>query len=125
MISIRAKGNYKKANSFLERLKNALHLGTLDKYGEMGVQALMEATPKDTGLTSKSWSYEIKRGKNTVSISWSNSNIQNGTNIAIILQYGHGTANGGYVQGRDYINPALRPVFDKIADESWKEITRL
>lgn len=125
MISIRAKGNYKKANSFLEKLKNALHLGTLDKYGEMGVQALMEATPKDTGLTSKSWSYEIKRGKNTVSISWSNSNIQNGTNIAVILQYGHGTANGGYVQGRDYINPALRPIFDKIADESWKEITRL
>lgn len=125
MISIKVKGDYKKATSFLEKLKNALKLGMLDKYGKMGVEALQDATPKDTGLTAASWNYEINRSQNSVSIVWTNTNIQNGANIAVLIQYGHGTGWGSYVQGVDYINPALAPIFQQIADDSWKEITRL
>ena len=125
MISVKVKGDYKKATSYLEKLKNALKLGILDKYGAMGVDALQDATPKDTGLTAASWDYEINRTNNSVSIVWTNSNIQNGANIAVLIQYGHGTGWGSYVQGVDYINPALAPIFQQIADDSWKEITRL
>lgn len=125
MIKFSQKGDFSKLNSFLEKSKNLIKIGDLDKYGREGVQALSEATPKDTGLTSKSWNYEIKRTNNRVSITFTNSNIQNGVPIAIILQYGHGTGWGGYVQGRDYINPAIRPIFDKIADNAWKEVTKV
>ena len=125
MIKFSQKGDFSKLNSFLEKSKNLIKIGDLDKYGREGVQALREATPKDTGLTSESWSYDIKRTKNRVSITFTNSNIQNGVPIAIILQYGHGTGWGGYVQGRDYINPAIRPIFDKSADEAWKEVTKV
>lgn len=125
MIKFSQKGDFSKLNSFLEKSKNLIKIGDLDKYGREGVQALSEATPKDTGLTSKSWNYEIKRTNDRVSIMFTNSNIQNGVPIAIILQYGHGTGWGGYVQGRDYINPAIRPIFDKIADDAWKEVTKV
>ena len=94
----------------------------LDKYGSKGVAALKEATPKDTGLTANSWSYNITRSKNSVIISFENNNINDGVPIAIILQYGHGTRNGGWVEGYDYINPAVRPIFDELAKAAWKEV---
>lgn len=125
MIRFRQKGDFSKLTNFLERAKEAVHLGNLDKYGREGVAALASATPVDSGLTANSWYYEISNKNGSVTISFFNSNIQNGVPIAIILQYGHGTGNGGWVQGRDYINPAIRPVFDKIADEAWKEVTKL
>ena len=125
MITFRQKGDFKKLNGYLERFKEGLKLGTLDRYGEEGVQALADATPKDTGLTAASWQYRIVRGNGTVSITFDNINIQNGVPIAIILQYGHATRNGGYVQGIDYINPALRPIFERLAEEAWEEVKRV
>jgi hypothetical protein len=125
MISFRQKGDFAKLTSFLEKAKEVVKIGDLNKYGQEGVAALASATPKDTGLTADSWYYEIIRSNGSVRIVWKNSNIQNGVPIAVILQYGHGTKNGGYVQGRDYINPAIKPIFDKIAKESWKEVTKL
>lgn len=125
MIRFRHKGDFSKLTNFLERAKEVVHLGNLDKYGREGVAALASATPVDSGLTANSWYYEISNKNGSVTISFFNSNIQNGVPIAIILQYGHGTGTGGWVQGRDYINPAIRPIFDKIADEAWKEVTKL
>ena len=125
MISFRQKGDFKKLNSYLERLEEVIKIGKLNKYGERGVSALASATPVDTGLTASSWQYSINREKDSVSISFENTNINNGVSIAILLQYGHGTRNGGYVQGRDYINPAIQPLFDQIAEEAWKEVTRV
>lgn len=124
MISFRQKGDFSKLTNFLERMKEGIHLGDLDKYGREGVAALSSATPVDTGLTAASWYYEIENTKNGAAIRFLNSNIQNGVPIAIILQYGHATGSGGWVQGRDYINPAIQPIFDKIAKEAWKEVTR-
>lgn len=124
MISFKQKGDFSKLNGFLEKAKETIKLGDLDRYGREGVEALRRSTPVDTGKTADSWHYEIIRGKESVSISFSNSNIQNGVNIAVILQYGHGTRNGGWVEGRDYINPAVQPVFDKIAEDAWKEVSR-
>lgn len=124
MISFRQKGDFSKLTKFLERAKEAVKIGDLDKYGREGVAALSSATPVDTGLTAASWHYEIERTKDSVAIQFYNSNIQNGVNIAVILQYGHGTRNGGWVQGRDYINPAIQPVFDKITENAWKEVTK-
>lgn len=125
MISFRHKGDFSNLTRFLEKAKSAVKLSDLDKYGKEGVAALKSATPVDSGLTANSWSYEIKRGKDSVSIVFNNSNIQNGVPIAIILQYGHGTRHGGYVQGRDYINPAVQPLFDKITQQAWREVTKL
>lgn len=122
MISFRQKGDFLKLTRYLEKAQKAIQIDDLDKYGRQGVAALESATPVDTGLTSKSWKYEINRNKNSVSISFYNTNIQNGIPIAIILQYGHGTRNGGWVQGRDYINPAIQPIFDEIAKSAWKEV---
>lgn len=125
MISFRHKGDFSKSKNYLKRARNAVRLGDLDKYGREGVAALASATPVDTGLTASSWYYTIIRTNNEVTIRFSNSNIQNGVLIAIILYYGHGTRNGGWVQGRDYIKPAIRPIFDKLADDAWREVTRL
>lgn len=125
MISFRQKGDFRKATRYLERLKQAAKLGVLDKYGREGVAALASATPIDTGETANSWYYTIENKKGSVSISFNNSNIQNGVSIALILQYGHGTGTGGWVQGRDYINPAIQPIFDRLADEAWREVTKL
>ena len=124
MITFRQKGDFSKLTKFLERAKESVHLGDLDKYGREGVAALSSATPVDTGLTANSWHYKIEKRSGSVSIVFYNSNIQNGVPIAIILQYGHGTRNGGWVQGRDYINPAIQPVFDKITEDAWREVTK-
>jgi hypothetical protein len=125
MISFRQKGDFSKVTRFLERAREAVKLGDLDKYGREGVAALASATPVDSGLTASSWYYEIVNKNGSATITFYNSNIQNGVPIAIILQYGHGTANGGWVQGRDYINPAIQPIFNKIADSAWREVTKL
>ena len=124
MISFRQKGDFSKLTNFLERAKEVVKLGELDRYGREGVEALSSATPKDSGLTAESWYYEIVRGKGSVKISFHNSNRNDGVPIAIILQYGHGTNNGGWVEGRDYINPAIQPVFDEIVNNAWKEVTK-
>lgn len=125
MIKIRQKGDFSKVTKYLIKAKKGIRLRDLDKYGKQGVVALSSATPVDTGLTASSWYYKIERDNSTISITFLNSNVQNGVPIAVILQYGHGTGTGGWVQGRDYINPALRPIFDKIADDAWKEVTKL
>lgn len=125
MISFRQKGDFSKLTRFLERAKEAVHIGDLDKFGKEGVAALASATPVDSGETANSWYYEIENRKGSVMISFHNSNVQNGVPIAVILQYGHGTRNGGWVQGRDYINPAIQPIFDKITNNAWKEVTKL
>ena len=123
-ITITQKGDWSKTDKFLKNLENEKYFSVLDKYGAMGVQALAAATPKDSGRTASSWSYEIVTEGDHTSICFNNSNINKGVNIAIILQYGHGTRNGGYVYGRDYINPAARPIFDKLSEEVWREVTR-
>lgn len=125
MITFRQKGDFSKLTRYLERAKQKVHLGDLDRFGRAGVSALASATPIDSGLTASSWYYEIKSSKESVVISFHNSNIQNGVPIAIILQYGHGTGTGGWVEGRDYINPAIQPIFDAIANDAWEEVTRL
>lgn len=125
MISFRQKGNFSKLTRYFERVKEAAKISTLDKYGQEGVRALSSATPVDSGQTANSWYYEIKHQNGSVAIVFNNSHINKGVNIAIILQYGHGTGTGGWVQGRDYINPAIQPIFDKIADDAWKEFTKL
>lgn len=123
MISIKSRGDFRKLNRFLERAKTPLHHSNLDQFGRDGVAALQSATPVDTGKTSESWSYRIVRSPGTVKIQFFNSNIQNGVPIAVILQMGHGTGTGGWVEGIDYINPAIRPVFDKILEYAWREVT--
>ncbi len=125
MVTFRQKGDFSKLSSFLERAKEVVHLGDLDQYGRAGVAALASATPVDSGETAKSWYYKIERKGGRATISFHNSNIQNGVPIAIILQFGHGTRNGGWVQGRDYINPAIKPIFDQIANDAWREVKQL
>lgn len=125
MVRFRQKGDFSKLTRYLERVKETVRLGDLDKYGREGVAALASATPTDTGLTAQSWYYKIERKKGSVSISFHNSNIQDGVPIAIIIQYGHGTGTGGWVEGRDYINPAVQPIFDAIAKNAWGEVTKL
>lgn len=124
MIQISSKGDFSKTQQFLERIKEKLNLGILNKYGKEGVKALSNATPVNTGKTAESWSYKIERDRTGVKLSFHNSNIVDGVPIAIILQYGHGTRNGGYVQGSDYINPTVKPIFEKLADEMWKEVVK-
>jgi hypothetical protein len=125
MFSITTTGSFNKSDSFLKRL---LHIGPsiqsrLAEYAQQGVEALSAATPVRTGLTAESWGYEINHWGGTWRITWTNTHIHEGVAIAILLQYGHGTGNGGYIQGRDYINPAIRPIFDKIADDVWRVVT--
>ena len=125
MISFRHKGDFSKTSRYLAKAKKAVKIKDLDRFGKEGVAALASATPIDTGLTASSWYYEIEQENGSVVIRFNNSNIQNGVPIAIILQYGHGTKNGGWVQGRDYINPSIQPIFDKIANNAWREVTKL
>lgn len=124
MITFNQKGDFSRLSSYLERIKNVIKIGNLDAYGREGVEALSSMTPRDTGETAKSWYYKINRDKDIVTLSFHNSNVNDGVNIAVILQYGHGTKNGGYVEGIDYINPAIRPIFNKIAENAWREVTR-
>lgn len=123
MIWVRSKGNFNNTEKLLKKSLGNEWLSVLEDYGRQGVQELAAATPLDSGQTASSWDYEIVREKGKVSVVWTNSNINDGVNIAIILQYGHGTGWGGYVVGRDYINPALRPIFDSMADAAWKEVS--
>lgn len=125
MITVRQKGEYAKLTRYLVNVGKAVKAKDLTKYGQAGVEALASATPVDTGLTASSWYYEIEQSNGRASITFYNSNIQNGIPIAIILQYGHGTGTGGWVEGRDYINPAIQSVFDKLAEDAWKEVTSL
>ena len=125
MISFKQKGDFSKLTGFLERVKEAVKLGDLNRYGREGVELLASATTKESGLTANSWYYEITHENGSSSISFHNSNINKGVPIAIILQYGHGTRNGGWVEGIDYINPAIQPLFEKIAQDAWKEVTKL
>lgn len=125
MIRLTQKGDFSKLNRYLERVKEVAKIGDLNKYGRQGVEALKSATPVDSGETANSWYYEIKRQNGVVSIEFNNSHINKGVPIAIILQYGHGTNNGGWVEGRDYINPVIQPLFDKIAEDAWKEVVKI
>lgn len=122
MITIEHKGDFSKVTKFLERAKKNSRITVLDKYAQEGVNALMSATPVDTGKTANSWYYEIEKTNGGAKINFCNSHTNKGVNIAIILQYGHGTGTGGWVEGRDYINPAIQPVFDKIAESAWREV---
>lgn len=122
MIQCRVKGDFKKTERFLKRAQQLDFSSLLAQYAEEGVKALQSATPVVTGKTAASWNYEIVRKHNKISIFWTNSNVNEGVPIAVILEYGHGTGWGGYVQGRHYISPAIRPVFDTIADSLWKEV---
>jgi hypothetical protein len=123
VVEFRHRGNFNKTEKFLNYMKRQSYLNALDRYGQLGVEALAASTPVDSGKTAASWTYEIKRTSSSTSISWLNTNVNRGVNIAIILQYGHGTGTGGYVQGRDYINPAMKPIFDYIAEKVWMEVT--
>lgn len=125
MIQFLHKGDFKKTERLLKKSLGRDYRSILDKYAKQGVEALSRATPKESGETAASWFYEIIQNESSLSIVWNNSNVNKGVNIAIVLQYGHGTRNRGYVHGRDYINPALRPVFDKLAEAVWKEVTSI
>ncbi len=125
MIKFKHNGDFLKLTRYLEKVKKVVNLGDLNKYGEKGVAALSAATPFDSGETANSWYYEITNKNKCINITFFNSNIQNGVPIAIILQYGHATRSGGFVQGRDYINPAIQPIFDEIANMAWREVTKL
>lgn len=122
-VVFKYKGDLKKTKKFLEKMSKMDHFRNLERFAKQGVDALSSSTPVDSGLTAGSWGYEIHSSRDLYEIVWTNSNINNGVSIAIILQYGHGTGTGGYVEGRDYINPAIRPVFDKIAEDVWREVT--
>ena len=124
MIKFKQKGDFSKITTFMMKVKEPISMNELERYGREGVEALASATPVDSGLTANSWYYKIERSNGTVKINFCNSNIQNGVPIAVILQYGHGTRNGGWVAGRDYINPAIQPVFDRIVNSAWKEVTK-
>ena len=124
MVVIKHRGSFKHTYKYLHFISGLRLEHVLKKYGNKGVDALAKATPLDTGKTAQSWGFDIEVNKGSAAIRWANSNINDGVNIAVILQYGHGTGTGGYVEGTDYINPALKPVFQEIADEVWQEVTK-
>ena len=123
MIVLKQSGDFKYTEGLLKRINKNDMRRQLEKFGKLGVDALRDATPKDTGKTSESWQYEIKMDKTGVSITWKNTNVVDGVPIAIIIQYGHATKNGGYVKGIDYVNPAVKPIFEDLANEVWKGVT--
>lgn len=123
MIKVRHRGNFNNLERFFNNVKGRHYLNILEKYGELGVEALKSSTPVDSGKTADSWTFEITRGKDSTSIGFLNTNVNDGVNIALILRYGHGTRTGGFVSGRDYISPAIQPVFDELAEAMWKEVT--
>lgn len=125
MITITQRGSFNNTERYLARLKAAELFATLNRFGSIGANALSNATPVESGQTAASWSYSIVQRPGYYSIRWSNSHVEKGFHVAVMLQYGHGTGTGGYVQGRDYIMPAIRPVFDQIAAEAWREVTKI
>lgn len=124
MITVESSGSFKNTEAFLQRMKRGEVFKALDKYGKEGVDALSKATPIDTSFTGHSWTYKIIKTRGQYTIEWHNTNIVDGIPVVILIQYGHATGTGGYVQGRDFINPVIRPLFDKIANEIWKEVVR-
>ena len=124
MITFSHKGNFSRLDKYLRRVKKPIDLSALDKFGQLGVDALMSVTPMDSGETANSWYYEVEENSNEVVITFSNKHRNQDVPIAIILQYGHGTGTGGWVEGRDYINPAIQPIFDAITDKAWKEVIK-
>ena len=124
MITIESQGDWKLTRNWFDKMTKLDLSLIMNQFGKEGVSALKSATPSRSGETAASWNYEVTRTGNSWKITWTNSHVNNGVNIAVILQYGHGTRNGGYVVGRDYINPAIRPVFDKITKKAWKEVTK-
>jgi hypothetical protein len=125
MITFTEKGSFKNTERYLSRLSKQDLFATLGRFGSIGANALSNATPTESGETAASWYYTIEQRRGYYSIRWHNRHVNQGVNIAVILQYGHGTGTGGYVQGRDYINPAIRPIFDQMVNEEWKEVTRV
>ncbi len=123
MIGIRSSGSFRKTLSFLHRLGNSDIYKDLDRYGLIGVNALARVTPVRSGATAAAWGYSIERSRSGFTIIWSNSNVNKGSQIALLIQYGHGTGTGGYVAGYDYINPAIRPIFDQIEIDVWRRVT--
>lgn len=123
MIKFKQKGDFRKTTKYFNNAKEIFKTDDLTKYGKMGVEALSMSTPRDTGKTAESWYYSIENQNGKVIIAFHNTNVVDNVSIAVVLQYGHGTRNGGWVEGRDYINPAIRPVFDEIANKAWKEAT--
>lgn len=122
MISVESSGSFKNLEAFLQKSVKLNLRSIVEPYAQMGVNALETATPSDSGLAANSWSYTIEESGGKLSISWNNNDIESGFPVAIMLQYGHGTGTGGYVRGRDYINPALKPIFDKISEAVWKAV---
>lgn len=122
MITFESSGDFKNTRSFLDRILRGGIFDGLDHFGQLGVDALSSATPRASGETAQSWGYRILRGKSSVTIEWYNTNVIEGKQIAILIQYGHGTGTGGYVAGRDFINPAMKPIFDKIIEDVWKKV---
>lgn len=123
MIKIVQHGDFHRTDNYFQKMLRTVKLSRLDRYGKMGVDALKDATPVDTGETAESWFYTIERTKNSISISWRNSNENEGAVVAILIQYGHSTGTGGYVSGTDFVNPALKPVFAEIAEDLWREVS--
>lgn len=124
MIKVTSKGTWAKTRNWLQGLLSGDQFASLAKYGPIGVNALSSATPKESGETASSWTYDIESGPGRFIMTWSNTHVNDGENVAILLQYGHGVRGGGYVEGRDYINPAMRPVFDQMVEEMWKVVTK-
>lgn len=125
MIEVKASGNFSKTTSRLERLKEIFRAGVFDKYGKMGVEALRKSTPVNSGLTADSWRYKVETNATGTTIRWFNDNEVEGVNIAILIQYGHATKGGGYVPPNDFVNPAMKPIFDKIAKDAWEEVSKI
>lgn len=123
-IKLTTKGNWSETTRYLQRMQSAQAFAVLEKYAQQGVVALSAATPTETSETANSWTYEIVRKKGYYAIHWRNTHVEDGVPIAVILQYGHATGTGGYVQGRDYIMPAIQPIFDAMIDEIWREVTK-
>lgn len=124
IIKVKQRGKFKKTHIFFDKMLTISQYRNLESYARRGVEALRVTTPKDTGLTANSWYYEIKQTNNGITIEWLNSNVHEGYNIALLIQYGHGTKNGQYVAGIDYINPALKPIFDEISNDAWREVNK-
>lgn len=125
MFKFKHRGDFRLTEKFLTNAKKFQVKGILSKYGEKGVSALSLATPKDTGLAAMSWSYEIKPSKRGYSLAWSNSNVESGVPVVILIQYGHATQSGTFVQGRDFINPAITPILDQLSEQIWEEVSKL
>jgi hypothetical protein len=123
MITIETSGSFKKTEDFLSKMSKLNFESLLDRYGAMGVSVLASVTPRDSGLTAGSWNYEVVKEKGRYSIVWHNTNVVSGIPVAILIQYGHATRNGTWIEGYDYINPVIKPMFDRIADEVWKQVT--